>query len=60
MVQRRRFHHLAAFAGAIIAIVVVLALAGQVALASIVGIIGIVLIGAAVPFLAIEQDEHRH
>jgi hypothetical protein len=58
MVHRRRFMHLAILAAVIVAAVVVLAIVDQVALAGIVGTVGIILIGAAVPFFAIDEDEH--
>jgi hypothetical protein len=57
LVEARRFRHLAVFAAVVVAAVVVLSLVDQAAIAVVVGLIGIVLIGAAVPLLAIEQDE---
>ena len=57
MVAKRRIYHVAVFAAVVIALVLVLAIVDQVALAVIVGLAGIILIGAAIPFIAIEQDE---
>ena len=57
MVAKRRIYHVAVFAAVVLALVLVLAIVDQVALAVIVGLAGIILIGAAIPFIAIEQDE---
>ena len=59
VVEKKRFTHLAAFAAAVVAAVVILAVVELDALAVVVAIIGIVLIAAAVPVLAIEYEERE-